>query len=178
MKVGLVRHFEISMPTKKAFMSSEEFADWVRQYELSGIKTANGITSLSGWPNCYCSSSERTVHTANLLYDGLITHTDLIKEVPIAPVFQTTMKLPMPFWFAVGRLAWKSSHKSQPETLSATSHRVKYFISQLLSSKDSDVLVVSHGFIMKLIRKELLANGFRGDKFIWAKHGKLYVYER
>ena len=102
----------------------------------------------------------------------------MIKEVPIWPVFQTAMKLPMPFWFAIGRSAWVFSHKSQPEALSATIHRVRCFIKQLLSSNDSDVLVVSHGFIMKVIRKELLANGFRGDKFFRAKHGKLYVYER
>lgn len=61
MKVGLVRHFAISAPTRKPFMNSREFADWVSQYEVSGIKTINEITSLSDWPNCYCSSSVRTM---------------------------------------------------------------------------------------------------------------------
>ena len=48
----------------------------------------------------------------------------------------------------------------------------------LISSYETDVLVVSHGFIMRLIRKELFKVGFKGKNFIKAKNGQLYVYEK
>lgn len=37
MKVGLVRHFEILVPTSRRFMNSEEFTAWAKDYELRGV---------------------------------------------------------------------------------------------------------------------------------------------
>lgn len=177
MKVGLVRHFEISVSTKGSYLNSKEFTAWVNDYESSKPKIRQYTKSFSGWHKCISSSSIRTVQTAKLLYGVHFEKTDLIREVPIAPVFKTSLRLPLIFWLVAGRLAWLVSHKSQPESMQDTVQRVKLFISNLLSSGDAEVLVVSHGFIMSLIRKELLSNGFRGEKFIKAKHGRLYVYE-
>jgi len=178
MKVGLVRHCEISASTKRFCLNSEEFTAWVKNYESSKLKIGQYIKPFSGWHKCISSSSTRTFQTAELLYGSHFDKTDLIVEIPIAPVFKTSLRLPLIFWLVAGRLAWLVSHKSQPESMQYTVQRVKLFISNLLSSGDTEVLVVSHGFIMSLIRKELLSNGFKGEKFFKAKHGRLYIYER
>lgn len=178
MKIGLVRHLEVNSPPKKTFMTSEEFSKWAKEYEARGIKSNAIAKTLNEWPCCICSSSIRTVQTANLIYNGPIKKSDLITEVPIGPVFITNRKLPFIFWLVSGRVAWLLSHKSQQESLKDTITRVKKFISSLISSGNNDILIVSHGFIMRLIKRELYAKGFTGEKFSSPKHGRLYIFEK
>jgi len=178
MKIGLVRHFKIAAPINKTFLNSREFAIWVKKYELSGVRKNDQVQAnvLTDWPRCICSSVTRTVETANLLYGQNVDKTELIRDVPLAPVLETRMRLPLLFWILSGRAAWLLSHQSQPESVSETVKRVKNFVSKLLSS-DTDVLVITHGFIMRLICNELFKAGFKGRSFIKPKNGELYVYE-
>lgn len=53
---------------------------------------------------------------------------------------------------------------------------MKQFVTDVLATNDPEVLVVSHGFIMKLICQELLKAKFRGDKIRKARHGQLYEF--
>ena len=118
------------------------------------------------------------MQTARTVYNGDIIETQEIREIPIEPVLTTPIKLPLTLWLILGRLAWFVSHKSQTENRVQTQIRVEKFVSQILSLKESNVLVVSHGGIMWLIRKELIKKGFVGPKFRKAKYGKLYIYEK
>ena len=128
MKIGLVRHFKISASISKAFMNSREFAIWAKKYEDSGVERGDIIEVLTHWPKCICSSSTRTVETATLLYGHNIEKMDLIREVPIGPVFETRIRLPFLFWLIFGRIAWLFCHRSQPESAKETIKRVKTFI--------------------------------------------------
>ncbi|MEW6623897.1 MAG: hypothetical protein AB1420_12355 [Bacillota bacterium] len=47
-----------------------------------------------------------------------------------------------------------------------------------IACKEAKVLVVTHGFLMRYIKKELIHNGFVGKEFIKAKHGEIYVFQR
>jgi len=75
-----------------------------------------------------------------------------------------------------GRLAWLCSHHSQSETISQTKDRVRRFISGIL--KEDNLLIVTHGFLMVEIQKELITRGFIGNSFKRAKCGKVYVFEK
>src|SRR5690554_4665938 len=164
MRIGMVRHLEVAGPKRDGLMNSEEFSCWARKYEESGVKTVGGEGRYSSWSKCICSSSRRAIETASLLYGKKTTKTDLIREVPIAPVFSSKIRLPSLFWLVAGRIAWLLSHKSQKETYQDTLQRVKVFIGEMLLEKDAEILIVSHGYIMKLISKELMKANFSGPK--------------
>lgn len=179
MKIGLIRHFQ---PTRSyncnRFMTATEFREWVREYNMANVNYGDLRLDRTNWQKCYSSDLPRAVQTAQMIYDGEITETHAVREIPIEPIVRTNHKLHFTIWSILGRVAWLTSHKSQTEKRAETQKRVDSFVSQILSLEESNVLVVSHGGIMWLIRKELIKHGFRGPRFTKAKYGKLYVFEK
>lgn len=76
-----------------------------------------------------------------------------------------------------GRLAWFFSHHSQPETLKHTEERVEKFISDIIANSEDKVLIVTHGFLMRQIQKELNNRGYYSEIFKQARYGKIYVFK-
>jgi len=173
MKIGLVRHFEVNC-SHRCLMSAKEFREWVNLYDCSPTKTMDLIIEPGTWDKCYCSDLSRAIETAQHIYRGDIIKSKLIGEVPIAPVFESNVKLPYKFWLMAGRLAWICSHQSQSETLNQTKDRVRRFVSGIL--EEDNVLIVTHGFLMMQIQKELIDRGFSGNRFTRARWGKVYVF--
>ncbi|GMB00331.1 histidine phosphatase family protein [Pelosinus sp. IPA-1] len=174
MRIGLMRHFEVECPHKR-MMSAKEFSEWVNLYDSSPIKIMDLIIEQGTWEKCYCSDLLRAIETAQHIYRGDITKTELIREVPISPAFDSKIKLPYIFWLLAGRVAWLCSQQSQPESIKQTRDRVKMFISSIL--EEDNVLIVTHGFLMLQIKEHLISMGFRGDEFKKAKYGEVYVFE-
>jgi len=174
MKIGLVRHFEVDC-SHEFLMSAENFRKWASLYDCSPTKNVELLMS-NTWDKCYCSDLYRAVETANCIYKGTIIKSELIREVPIAPFMESNIRLPYIFWLMTGRLAWLCSHQSQPETKNQTNDRVKKFISGIM--KEDNVLIVTHGFLMVQIQKQLMERRFSGNNFTKAKCGKVYVFEK
>lgn len=174
MKIGLVRHFEVNCP-HEFLMNSTKFSEWVDHYDCSPIKPIALPLGPDKWDKCYCSDLSRTVETAQHIFEGKFIKTELLQEVPIAPVIKTNLRLPYPFWLIAGRLAWYCSHKSQPETIRQTKCRIQRFISGILEEDNRNLLIVTHGFLMMYIQKELLNKGFTGRRIRKAEHGKIQV---
>lgn len=177
MRIGLVRHFSVDCP-RKFLQTAEEFREWVKLYDCSAIKLADMTVDASQWERCYCSDLPRAIETARHLYRGSITQSMLLREVPIAPVDIPKIKLPWALWLLAGRLAWLFSHHSQPETIKHTRDRVRRLVADILQKSETRVLVVTHGFLMLQIQRELIAQGFRGDSFKAAKYGTVYSFEK
>lgn len=93
------------------------------------------------------------------------------------PIFKSNIKLPHVFWMIAGRIAWFLSHTSQPETIKQTKDKVKRFVSDIIAESEASVLIVTHGFLMMQIQKELINVVFAGERFKRAKCGKVYVFE-
>ena len=75
-------------------------------------------------------------------------------------------------------LLWLFSLKSQPEVKPQTILRIDKFLKQIESSGHQNILIVSHGFFMKIFVRELLKRGFKGDLDFSPKNGKLYRFEK
>lgn len=180
MKVGLVRHFEVEhQPSNNLkLMTPNQFKQWVRKYERSGIKDCLLNPDRVIWEKCYSSDLPRAVKTAQKLFDGEITETKALRELPIFPPTSINIKLPVILWLFLGRIAWMLSHKSQVESKPMLKERVKYIVEEIILKNDQDILIVSHGFLMIFLRKELLKQGFRGPNFNRAVNGEIYVFER
>lgn len=177
MKIGLVRHFEV-INTPEKFMTYYDFRNWVEEYDQAEIRMQDDITCDSDWETCYSSDLPRAVNTAKYIFKGEVIQTRLLREIQIAPVTERKIVLPHKIWLVLGRTAYLFSHQSQPEKIEETKYRVQKLISEVTSLSVSNVLIVTHGFLMRYIKKELINRGFKGENFKKAQNGKIYIFQK
>lgn len=181
MRIGLIRHFKVDYK-KKYFMTSKEFKKWEETYNESNV-IKNDIELMGiNWDKCYSSTLIRALITAKHVYKDPIIQNDLIRETIIDPIFNSNLKLPYWFWAISGRIAWYFNHNSQQESKVITRDKAKKFIDLLLNEAKSggndNILVVTHGFFMYSLQKELKKRGFIGKLIYSPKNGTLYLYKK
>lgn len=176
MKVGLVRHFKVKQAYPSGRVSARDVEQWFREYDEADIE--EGQTDLGGieWSRCYSSDMARAVRTAEIIYGPDIQKMPELREIP-APSFTTSRKFPLLVWALLIRLSWLF-HARTRQDIQAAKARIGEFLDQALSRNEGNVLIVSHGALMKYMRKELIARGYRGPSFGVAKNGKLYTFEK
>lgn len=181
MKIGLIRHFKVNYH-KDFFMTSKEFKTWEENYNKSDV-IRNDVELLGiKWQKCYSSTLIRAIVTAQDVYKEEIVKSDLIRETIIDPIFKSNFKLPYWFWGISGRFAWYFNLKSQEENKNITKYKVKKFVDMLQNEAKREgtenILVVTHGFFMYSLQKELKKRGFTGKLTISPKNGILYLYKK
>ncbi len=77
------------------------------------------------------------------------------------------------------RVGWFFDHKAQNENRTQTMKRIADFLELLLSRhrKGQRILIVSHGFLMQYLEKELVRKGFRGQVPVRPRGGVIYPFE-
>lgn len=178
MRIGLMRHFKVIHQSDRKWMNSEQFKEWIEQYDHSAIQLSTSSTLEDNWDVCLSSDLSRAVGTAETVYQGDIVQTSKLREIGIAPPWHTRLKLHYNLWLMLGRAAWYMSHKSQQETRTQTRTRARQVIDSLESYKDSNILIVCHGAFMRCLHQELLRSGYKGKGFAHPRNGILYAYER
>ena len=176
MNIGLVRHFKVNCNAKR-FMTSDDFKQWVKQYDNSDIIENKFEIGNIQWHKCFSSDLSRATETSKLIFKGEIIKTQLLREVPLAPIFNTKIKLPHIFWCISGRIAWFFQHKSQIENKRDTQRRVSGFLDSIKNESNNNILIVCHGFFMNTLQKELKSRGFTGQNIKRPKNGTLYLYK-
>lgn len=180
MYIGLVRHFKVNC-NAQTFMTSYDFENWVLAYDTSDVIENKFETENIKWNKCFSSDLLRAIKTSETIFEGEITKTHLLREVPLSPIYKTNLKLPHRFWCIVARIAWNFHHKSQAETRKDTQKRINEFLNSLDKELDTNILIVCHGFFMRIIERELKIRGFIGQnipKIPIPKNGKLYLYKK
>lgn len=177
MNIGLVRHYKVSCYTKM-FMTSNDFKHWLNQYDLSDIIENKFEHGNVIWHKCYSSDLSRATKTSKSIFTGEIIETQLLREVPIAPIFNTNIKIPYIFWCISARIAWLFQHKSQIENKKDTQKRANEFLDSIKIESNNNILIVCHGFFMNTLQKELKSRGFIGKNIKHPKNGLLYLYEK
>jgi len=178
MKIGLVRHFKVISPYGKKKLNSAEFNERMSGYDIYPVKPNDVNIDSNEWNVCYASTLSRAQTTAKTIYDGEILSTPLIIEVPLSAFIKTNTSLHYMIWQIVGRIAWLFSLKSQEEGKPQTISRIEKFIEQIENSGHQNILVVSHGFFMKVFVRELKKRGFKGELDFSPKNGKFYQFEK
>ncbi len=177
MKIGLVRHFKVVSPYGNKKLSSFEFNERMNGYDIFPVKPNKLNINSAEWDICYASTLSRAKTTAETIYNGEIILTPLIIEVPLFSFVRTNRKIHYMVWQIVGRIAWLFSHKSQIEGYSQTIQRINQFLEDIKKSEHQNILIVSHGFFMKVLVRELKRSGFKGHLDFSPKNGKLYLFE-
>ena len=175
MRIGLLRHFKVNCPHKK-MMTSVEFREWSRKYEVSKVIKKKVEMDGIEWDICYVSDLPRAITTAKEVYSGHLIIDKLLREVDNAPFIHTErIRLPFEVWHVCGRLAWYFRSKSQPESIAGTRKRIEKFLDRIDWSKEN-ILIVFHGFMIYNFQKELRRRGFQGERLRLVKNGVLYEY--
>ncbi|HEX9027003.1 MAG TPA: histidine phosphatase family protein [Clostridium sp.] len=181
MRIGIIRHFKVNCH-KSLFMTSKEFKEWEENYNKSDVIINNVELRGIKWDKCYSSTLIRAIVTAQHVYKDNIVKNDLIRETIIDPIFKSNFKLPYWFWAVSGRLAWYFNHKSQEENKILTKDKARKFVETLLDEAKMEgtenILIVTHGFFMYSLQKELKKRGFIGKLITSPKNGVLYLYKK
>jgi len=178
MKIGLVRHFKVDFPPQKKFMNSEDFRLSMDEYDSSPVIKKKTNINHDDWDICYSSTMPRAVSTAGKVYNGEIITTDDIIEVQMYPYFSTGLKFPSLFWRILARIGWYRSHHSQAENFKSTKERIDSFYRAVTEGGGKNILVVTHGFFMRLLAERLIKEGFKGKYDPIPRNGTLYVFKR
>ena len=150
---------------------------WRQEYELAGVQHIEPDLGSIKWSRCIASTVRRAALTANAIFPGAVTYTDLLREAEFAEFRTGTLCLPVMVWYFIFRLSWMTGHRSQRTLRDEFVQRVKLVADQL-EAGTSDTLVVSHGGTMAFLSAELLRRGFTGPKLRLAKHARVYIYGR
>lgn len=175
MKVGLVRHFKVKHKfPKKVLLTAAEVVKWFEDYEVAELEYKDVDLCRVEWRSCFTSPLERAAKTASTLFNGEIIKADELKELEALPLMNKTIRLPFLVWAIIIRIKFSTSNKITTEFKT----KIIAFVDQLIVKHDKDVLIVSHGFVMMTLQKELLKRGFSGNTFRSPAYGKVYVFEK
>jgi len=177
MKVGLVRHFRVMDSSKTNWMNSSDFDNWVQYYNRCDVVYQEHPEKQLAWNVCYSSDLSRAVKTAESLYGGEIIKTDLLREIDVGAIVHTNLKFHRSIWLAAGRMGWLFNHPTQ-ESRRDTLSRAKKIIDLIEAGHYGNILLVSHGAFMTVLRNELIARGYQGDRLIKPVNGKVYFFEK
>lgn len=174
MKVGLVRHFRVKQEFPKGlFISVNQLTQWLSEYDVAEIDCEHEPLPHVNWTKCYASTSFRAMKTAEVLYKGEYIGTDALRELNVLPLLNTKLRMPLLLWgIIIQNTSLGSTRITDPFKTG-----MRAFLDEALLH-DGDVLIVSHGFVMMHMQKELFARGFTGERFKTPLNGKLYVYEK
>ena len=175
MKIGLVRHFKVHHPfPERKLLSKAEVIEWFIGYDNTETIEYNNVDLSPGdWHHCYSSPMIRAVNTAHHIYDGPIKEVAALKELDILHRLPGKIRLPFLLWGLIVRIKSFSSNKDTD----TFKNEIIAFVDKVMEDDESDVLIVSHWFVMRVIRQELIKRGFVGGNFKSNEYGALYVFE-
>jgi len=177
MKILLIRHLKV-IAKRPAFLTAKQFDEDRILYDQAEIEATQFKIKTEDYPVCYVSSVKRAVETAKLIYEGKYIISDDLIEVRNAGVFLKMTSLPAFFRSIIGRIAWYFNYSKMPETRFQSEARAKKFIMEMISVENKNTLVITHGFYMHCLKRELRKHGFRGEVSLFPKNGHPYVFEK
>lgn len=176
MKIGLLRHFKVTLGYPSKLVTSQELLIWQQEYNESRIDEIDIDHRGHTWSNCYSSDLERAKITASKAYNGKIIFMEDLREMSLYPVIHTEMRLPLWLHVTLIRIAWFLGHQSQKESKKEVLTRINRVLDKAIAH-GGDILIVGHGGIMMFMRKELIKRGFSGPKFNRPENAKVYIFD-
>jgi broad specificity phosphatase PhoE len=177
MRIGVARHFQIPH-SRMTWMDGPGFDAWAEWYDTTEVRATEVPAAGNEWQHCYCSDLPRALFTARTIYNGNIEATPLLREVPYTSFLPRRLTFPLAFWLAASRVGWWMGHRAQRETRAQTKRRILEFVRKLKEEHpDRDVLIVTHGFFMQWLEKELVRAGFKGTVPVRPHGGIIHFFE-
>ncbi len=174
----IIRHGEVDFRWNK-WCSSSVFDSDCNEYDNASIKEKIYRIPQIDYQRIYISKLSRSLDTARILFhDCEYISSELINEVPLRSSFDTEKKMPLWFWNISGRIQWFMNSNRQIEGRSKTTERARQFVA-MISNENTDCAVVTHGFFMQTLLREIKKTGFSVNKSYTAyKNGEYVIAEK
>ena len=163
MKVIIIRHGPVAYAWERKY-SSSEFDKACTQYDKTPIMRMSYDIPVLNSKQVYVSTLPRSRDTAIEIFGNKdFICTELANEVPLGSSFNCKMRLPLWFWNITGRVQWLLNANRQEESRKETKSRARKFI-EILNDDGCDSVVVTHGFYMHTLVKEMQKSGYKISK--------------
>jgi broad specificity phosphatase PhoE len=172
-EIILLRHFRVKDGCEKKLFSSSEIDAWVELYDRYDLDYHD--ISLPKVEKVYTSALSRAKRSAEYLGVSY-EENPLFNEVSAKAFVDTSFKFPKFLWLFLGRVYWTMGWVKRSESKAETFARAHKAVEMLLAQKEKRILLVSHGFFMIVLAKELQKRGFEGHLDSTPKNGKLYTF--
>jgi broad specificity phosphatase PhoE len=178
MKIGICRHFPVPHNRYK-ILTPLGFRNWINWYDHGAdVKILEVDNETSKWDLCFSSDLQRAKTTAKTLYSNTIQLDKDLREVPFS-VFPIVLPIPVMAWKVLARIGWLFNMKHQSESRTDSIERSLRVLKKIIEgNSDQNLLIVTHGFFMQYLNKEMLRLGFEGKIPVHPKGGTVYSFER
>jgi broad specificity phosphatase PhoE len=158
MEIIIYRHAEPIVSSNEIILG-RDFPLWVQRYNDSGICINEFINDKEDL--VYVSDLARSVETGRLIGNNVIQD-QLFREAEIPLIKFPSIRTKAKLWLAISRSLWLLGLKTECESFEEARQRAKNIVERidLQLLKNERVVLVGHGFINRLIKKELLRRGW------------------
>lgn len=170
-KIILLRHAEVLIDLNKKIYANEFyiFLDEYKKAEISNVLiNKKEIISLIKQSDIIISSEEKRAKDSYSLYcDSLIFSNNIYNEAQLPTISLKLIKLKTKYWLYIFRILWFFFFSNNCESYKNCITRAKQASKKLidLNENNKTVLLFSHGIINKLIRKELIKENYKVEKY-------------
>lgn len=167
-RIHVIRHAKpvVQYPPPASWIKAGQLNTMLDRYDQATVEPFSQRDALRG--RLITSDLPRARDTASMLFDldtASIQTEPLLREVPLPRFRNPERTLPAGALLAISRVGWYFSWMQSEEPRRETLNRVQTAATMLVeASLEDDVTIVSHGFFLLLLGKELRKHGFRTEK--------------
>lgn len=153
-------------PPPASWITAGQLNDLLDRYDHATVEPFEHRSAVQG--RLITSDLPRARDTASLLFGVAASSIEtlaLYREVPLPRFRNTSRRLPAGALLAASRLGWYFGWMESEEPRAETLRRVDKAATTLVeTSRTEDITLVSHGFFLLLLGKELRARGYSSTK--------------
>jgi broad specificity phosphatase PhoE len=170
MEIIIYRHAE-PIVSANEIISGQDFALWVHRYNESGIFYSECPCEKE--EIVYTSDLKRSLETGRLIGNHIIPDS-IFREAEVPLIKFPSFRLKAKVWLAISRSLWLLGLSTKCESFKEAKHRAKRIVERIeaLQSENKRVVIIGHGFLNRLIRNELMQQGWFLEK-VKAENGFL-----
>lgn len=154
MEIILYRHAEPVVSNEKV-INGCDFPLWVQRYNKSGI-IAKDI-DIEKEKVVYTSDLRRSIETGKRFSEKIIQN-PLFREAEFPLIKFPAIRLRAKYWMFFSRSLWLLGAKTKCESFKEARERARQIADKIesLLLENQRIVIVAHGFIIRLIKRELL----------------------
>jgi broad specificity phosphatase PhoE len=169
-KIILLRHGEVDIRNCEN-ITAKQFLNWISVYNNSDIKSEFSSKEvirnlLNTSEIIVCSKLHRSIQSIEIFDKRPFEINDIFNEAELPSLNWNIIKLRPKIWLIIFRTLWLLGYSKNCESYKNAKQRAKQASEILiaLSSSEQSVILVGHGIMNSLIKKELILNKWYESK--------------
>ncbi len=153
---------------KSRWIGHAQFARFIDDYQAAGIESdpppRELIDLVEKAPRVFASELKRSIDSAHtLLPNAELVSTPLFTEAPLASPRLPALRLKVPAWAVISRVAWHGGYKPGIESYGQSKQRARLAAPMLVEEAERSgiAVLVAHGYFNAILGRTLRLRGWR-----------------